>query len=169
MPCVRRRIGSSAGCAIVDLLQTEASLRVGVNELRLDRARPNECDLHHQIVQVRGPRVQNRGDLRTALDLEHPDRLAARDQVVALRVILWQSIDLGARAGPSLDDVEGAAHLRQRTQSQEIELRGADDIEIILVELHDRPPHRRLLDGEIVAERGGGEDEAADVGGPESR
>jgi hypothetical protein len=63
-----------------------------VDEARLDGTGPNERHLHDEIVQVLGPRVEDRRDLRAALDLERPDRLAALDQVVRLRVVRRKTV-----------------------------------------------------------------------------
>ena len=137
---------------------------VRMHELRLDRPRPNQRDLHDDVVQPIGLRVQDRRDLRAALDLERADRLAAlrSDRTSSRR-------RSAACTSPAASPVRASitsnahAHHRQRAESEEVELRHADHVEIVLVELDDRAAHRRLLDGQVVAERRGREHEPADV------
>ena len=49
----------------------------GCTRLALDRPRPDERDLHRQVVEVLGPRAQEALHLRAALDLEVADRVGA--------------------------------------------------------------------------------------------
>ena len=58
-------------------LFAEPARGVRMNEVRLDRSGPDERDLHDDVVQMIGRGVQNRIDLRPALDLKRADRLAA--------------------------------------------------------------------------------------------
>ena len=67
------------------LLVPEPALRVRMNEARLNRPRPNQRHLHDDVVQMIRLRVQDRIDLRAALDLKHADRFAALNDVVRLR------------------------------------------------------------------------------------
>ena len=134
-------------------LEPAPSRRVWMDEIRLDRARTNQCHLHHDVIQPIRLRMQHRSDLRPALDLERANRLTAGDEIVGRLVIRRQLVHLGTSAGAHLDHVEGASHQRQRAESQEIELGNTDGIEIVLVELDDRATHRRVLDRQIVAEQ----------------
>ena len=106
------------------------------------------------------------GDLRPALDLESADRLAPRDLLVGGGIVGRQPVHLGPPTGAALDHVERAAHERQPAQSEEVELGDADQSRS-LVELDDGPAHGGVLDREPVAQRLGGEHEAAHVGGAE--
>ncbi len=169
MPCVRSRIGWRLGCWIEHRLLPAASPGVGVDELRLDGAGPDQRDLHDDVVEPLGLRVQDRCDLRPALDLERADRLAAGDEVVRRLVVGRDAVHRRPVARAALDLVERVAHQRQGAESEEVELRHADEVEIVLVELDDRAAHRRLLDGHVVAERFRREHEPADVGRPQSR
>ena len=110
-----------------------------------------------------GLRVQDRVDLRAALDLKRADRLAFSNEFVRLLVRLGDIVHVRAHTGPALDLVVRQPHHRQCAEAQEVELRHADHVQIVLVELEDRAAHRRLLDGEIAPQRRGREHEAADV------
>ena len=142
-------------------LQPQSTLRIGMNEARLDRTRTDQRDLHHDVVQMIRLRVQDRIDLRPTLDLEHADRLAALNQIVRLRIRVVDTVHLGTRARALLDHVIRNPHHRQRAQSQEVELRHADHIQVILVVLDDRAPHRRLLHRQIASQRLARQHEAA--------
>src|SRR5437762_13071001 len=63
-------------------LEPTTTLRVWMNELRLNRTRPDQRNLHHEVVHPVGHRVQNRRDLRATLDLKRSYRFTARDQLV---------------------------------------------------------------------------------------
>jgi hypothetical protein len=89
-------------------------------------------------------------DLRARLDLEGADGLAARDQVIGLLVVRRDRVHLGTDAGARLDRIECAADHRQAAEPEKVELRHVDVVEVVLVELEDRPPHRRLLDRQVM-------------------
>ena len=148
-------------------LEPAAAHGVGIDEARLDRAGPDQRHLHHEVVQPLGPGLQDRRDLRPALDLEGADRLAAGDLLVGGGVVLRKAIHLGPLAGAPLDHVERPAHQREPAQAEEVELGDADRVEVVLVELDDGAAHGGVLDREPVAQRRGREHEAADVGGAE--
>ena len=61
------------------LAQAPPVLDVRMDGAALDRPRPHERDLHRQVLEVLGPRAQERLHLRPALDLEDPDRVRALD------------------------------------------------------------------------------------------
>ena len=86
-----------------------------------------------------------------------------RDQIVSRFVVGRQLVHLGPRSGARLDHVERASHQRQRAESEEIEFRYADRIEVVLVELDDRATHRRVLDRQVIAEESGRQHESTDV------
>ena len=77
-------------------LLPEPALRVRMHERRLDRPRPDQRHLHDDVVQMIRLGVQDRIDLRAALDLKRADRLAALNQLVRLRVVrLGKRVHLG--------------------------------------------------------------------------
>ena len=164
MPCVRSRIGSRSGCAIRHRL--------------LARAGAACTDARSS------PGSAPAGSAPPARRCRTGDRACVcRIELICARLSIWnvpivspremrsyvfgssrrQRVHLRPRARAQLDRVERDAHHRQRAESEEVELRHADHVEIVLVELDDRPPHRRLLDRQVVAERLRREHEAADV------
>src|SRR5690606_11769435 len=118
-----------------DLLPAAASLRVRMDEARLDRAGPDERDLNDDVVEPLGLRVQDRLDLRTALDLERADRITRTDHLVRLRVVDRQPVHLELLARALLDRVEGKMHGGEAAEPEEVELGNARRVQVILVEL----------------------------------
>ena len=151
------------GMRIRHRLQPQSPLGIRVDELRLNRARSDQRHLHDDVVQTIRLGVMDRRDLRARFDLERPDRLCLGDQIVGRLVVRRQRVHLRARAGADLDRIEGPADHRQSTEAEEIELRHVDEVEIVLVELEDRPPHRRLLDGKVIPERRRRQNESSNV------
>ena len=62
---------------IVDPLQSLATAQVRVNHAALDRTRPDDGDLDHEIVEAAWPQARQHRHLRPRFDLKHPDRIAA--------------------------------------------------------------------------------------------
>ena len=164
MPCVRRERPPSAGCGYDHLLVPEPALGVRMHEARLDRARPDQRDLHDDVVEMIGLGVQDRIDLRATLDLKRADRLAALDEVVRLRVVDAGSRTSSGRLPVRCSITSNAMRTIDSAPSPRKSNFGTPmHVEIVLVELDDRAAHRRLLDRQIVAERRGREHEAADM------
>ena len=55
--------------------------------LALDRARPHDRHLDHQVVEIARPQARQHGHLRARFDLEHADRIGAADHLVHRRVL----------------------------------------------------------------------------------
>jgi hypothetical protein len=56
--------------------------QIRMDHLALDRTRPDDGDLDHQIVVAAGPQPRQHGHLRSAFDLEDTDRIRAADHIV---------------------------------------------------------------------------------------
>src|SRR5207253_3085551 len=69
------------------LSQPLAMLDVRMDGLALTRPRPDESDLHREVVEVLRDRAQQALHLRAALDLEVADGVRALDLVVDGRVV----------------------------------------------------------------------------------
>jgi hypothetical protein len=108
-----------------------------MDEARLDGAGPDQRHLHHDVVQALGAGGENGLDLGARLDLEGTHGVAARDQVVRLRIVHRQRVQLQVLARALLDRVEREVHGGQATQPQEVELGHARRIQVVLVELQD--------------------------------
>ena len=66
---------------------------VRMNELRLSRSRPDQHNLHDDVVQPVRQRMQHARDLRTTLDLKRPDGFTTANQIVRLRVRYAQFVN----------------------------------------------------------------------------
>ncbi len=58
------------------LLMAGAAAQIGMNHIALDRTRPHDGDLDHQIVEFSRAQMRQHVHLRAALDLEHADGIA---------------------------------------------------------------------------------------------
>ena len=102
------------------------------------RPGPVERDQRDDVLEAVGPHVEQRPAHALAFHLEHADRLAARQLLVAFGVVERQvgKIDVDAAAAHQLcGDVEH----RERLQAQEVELhqaRGLDPFHVELGHLH---------------------------------
>src|SRR6185437_6033574 len=132
---------------------------IWMHEFTLDRTGTNQRYLDDNVVHGLRTCIEDRGDLCSALDLESANGLATRDHVERRRVVLRQFVQLEPPAAPCLDRIECTSHQGERTQTEEVELRAADVIQIILVELNDRASHARMLDRQVIAEQISGKHE----------
>ena len=73
-----RRIGGG----IMDLIGPIAPAQIGMHHVALDRPRPHDRDLDDEIVEALRLEARQHRHLRAALDLEHADRIGARQHVV---------------------------------------------------------------------------------------
>ena len=123
----------------------------------LDRARPDQGHLDHQVVEL--PRLEpgQGGHLGPALDLEHPDRVGRAQHLVDGRLLgqLGQ-VDLDPVGGT--DQVDGVVQGREHPQAEQVELDQPDGGAVVLVPLqdaavlHGRPLDRADLDHRPVAD-----------------
>jgi hypothetical protein len=70
------------------LLDTVAAAQIGMHHVALDRARPHNRDFDDEIVETFRPQPRQHRHLRAALDLEHADRVGARQHLIDGRGIL---------------------------------------------------------------------------------
>ena len=79
---------------VVHRLFAAAPLQIRMHHAALDRPRPHDGDLDHQVVEVLRFQARQHAHLRAALDLEHADAVAAAEHLVD-RLVLGH---LAARA-----------------------------------------------------------------------
>ena len=63
------------------------ALEIGMDHVALDRPRPDDRHLDHQIVEAARLEPRQHVHLRPALDLEHAERIALAQHVVDLRLL----------------------------------------------------------------------------------
>ena len=133
--------------------------QVWVHHIPLDRPRPDNRHLDHQIIEGAGAEPWQHVHLRPALDLEHADGVRLAQHVVDLRIIRR---DL--RQIRDADQVKRLANAGQHAQRQHIDLHQAQRVDIVLVPLDESSiDHRPLHHRNRFVEPPLRQDEAADV------
>ncbi len=138
------------------LTQALAVLDVRVHGAALDRARPDERDLHRQVVEVLRPRSQERLHLRAALDLEDADRVRVLDLGVDVPVVERNPRQVDRLAVGASDPLDAVLDRRQHPETEQVDLEEACVGARVLVPLAQLPPgHRRRLHRHELDERAG--------------
>ena len=128
-----------------------------VDGVALDRARPDDRDLDHQVVEALRARLGERLHLGPALDLEDADRVGRLEHLEHLRDVLGQAVEVEADRAVVLDELERLVHRGQHPEPEQVELDELERLDVALVELDDDPvDHRRPLERGDVDERRGG-------------
>ena len=131
-----------AGAALVF-----AAPHVRIHRAAHDRARADDRDLDRQVLEVAGSGAPQHLDLRPALDLEQPHRVAPADTVVDRGVGEVDAREIGRRALTSGDQLDALLHQRQHAERQEVDLDEARVVAGILVPLAHHPVfHRGALE-----------------------
>ncbi len=127
-----------------------------MHHIPLDRARPHNRHLDHQVVKT--PRLQPRqhAHLSPTLDLEHAHRVGPTDHLVHRRILgrhLRHRVadrppaHLGRLALLATNHRQAAVDGRQHPQRQAIHLQDPQRVQIVLVPLdHRSTRHRRVFD-----------------------
>ncbi|MNF80846.1 hypothetical protein D3C84_630990 [compost metagenome] len=103
----------------------------------LDRPRPNDGDLDHQIVKRLRPEPGQHRHLRPGLDLEHADGVGPTDHFVGGRILGRDGRQAQVQAPMPAQQIETSANRTEHAQRQDIDLEQTDRIEVILVPLDD--------------------------------
>ncbi len=117
------------------------------------RARAVEGVQRDQVLEPLGLRLPQDVPHARALELEHAQRLALREQLVGLRVVERQRREVDHHAGGPLDGPDGIVEQRQRAQAQEVHLQEADALDLL------HPPLGRdfvpgtLVEGRVLGNR----------------
>ena len=148
---------------IRDLLLTVAAPEVRVHRTALDRAGPDQRDLHHEVVEVAGPQPRQRGHLRPALHLEHADGVGRAQQVVDL-VFLRDRREIDVDPFVLAHEIDGDVQHREHAETEQVELHEAGRRAVVLVPLEHRTAlHARPLDRAELEQRAVGHHHAARV------
>ena len=150
-----------------DLLQPVLAQRVVVVRVRAHRPRPVEREHRGDVLEVvRAHQLQQRAH-RPAVELEHPERVAAGQQLVRVRVVQLQVLQVQVEAPVPLDVLQGVGDDRQVAQAQEVHLDQPQALAGRVVELGD---HLAVLeaahDRDDVDDRVGAHDHAGGVDAP---
>ena len=149
---------------IGDLLASLLAPDIGMDGVALDRSRPDDGHLDHEVVEGLRPRSWQGLHLRTRLDLEDADGVRLAAHLEHCGVLQRQLVEVRPCAGRVLDQLEGFGHHRQGAQAQHVHLDQAQVFDVVLVELDDAAPfHRRGLDRRDVDQWLAGDEHAAVV------
>jgi hypothetical protein len=104
--------------------------------------------------------------LPAALELEHPDRVRARDRLVDARVVGARSNGSGTASSPSRSRASSTAlgDRRVHPQAQDVHLHEAERLDVVLVVLRDHHALGRPLQRRPGVDGLARDDEAAEVG-----
>ncbi len=155
---------------IDDFLEPLPAPQIGMHHVALDRARPHDRDLDHEIVEFLGLEARQHRHLRPALDLEHADRVGALDHGVDLRLLRRDGRERQPLAVMPLEEIEALRQRRQHAEREHVDLEQAERVEIVLVPFDGGALlHRRIHDGSDLVKPVAGDDEAAAVLGEMAR
>ena len=141
-----------AGVEIGHGLQSLLAAQVRMNCVALDRAGPDDRDLHHQVVEARRPRLGQRLHLGPALDLEDAHGVGRLEHLEDFRDLLGQPVEVEADRAVVLDQLHRFVHRGQHPEAEQVELDELEGLHVALVELdddaagHGRPLQRRDVD-----------------------
>ncbi len=145
-------------------LQALLATQERVDGVALDRARPDDRDLDHEVVEALRARLRERLHLGPALDLEDPDRVGRLEHLEHLGDVLGHPVEVDADGAVVLDELERLVHRGQHPEPEQVELDELERLDVALVELDDDPvDHRRPLDRGDVDERRRGHQHPARV------
>ncbi len=145
-----------------------------MHHVALDRAGPHDRHLDDEIVEAGRLQPRQHRHLRAALDLEHADRVRAREHLIDGRILGRHAGERQRAAFVSavvrIDEVERLADAGEHAERQHIHLEHAERVDVVLVPLdvgavlHGGVEHRHGL-----VEAAARQHEAADVLGEMAR
>ena len=155
---------SQAGMEILDRLEALAAAQVWMNGVALDRPRPDDRDLHDQIVQVCRARLGERLHLGPTLHLEDADRVRGLKHLEHFRDVFRQEVEVYRGGAVAFDQLERFVDRGQHAQAEQVQLDQLECLDIALVELDDHSVgHGGTLDRRDVDQRRGRHEHAAGV------
>ena len=142
----------------------------GFTDAADDRPRPDDRDLHRQVLEAARPHAGQRLHLRARLDLEDAHRVGLADAVVDALVLEVDAREVDALALVLLDQLERLVDGGEHAEREEVDLDHARVVDGVLVPLaEDAALHRGLLQRHELDQRPRGDDHAADVLGDVAR
>jgi hypothetical protein len=145
-------------------------LQVGMDHVALDRPRPDQRHLDHQIVEAARLQARQHGHLGARFDLEDAHAVGVAEHFVGGRVLGRDVLHPQRSAGRIAQNRKHPANRRQHAEGEDVDLHQAHRVEVVLVPLdHAAPGHRRVFDRHQPCERPARNDETADVLGQVAR
>ena len=109
------------GMPISDVFQAVHASNVGRNKLH--RSRTIERNHRRNMRQVGWFHLHQVAAHSGAFDLKHPQYVPASQQVVSLRVVQWDGLEVQLRTSPPLNEITGARHHGQGREAQIVDLK----------------------------------------------
>ncbi len=135
-----------------------------VDGVALDRARPDDRDLDHEVVEALRARLGQRLHLGPALDLEDADGVGRLEHLEHLGDLLGHPVEVDADRAVVLDELERLVDRGEHPEPEQVELDELERLDVALVELDDDAVvHRRPLERRDVDERRRGHEHPARV------
>ncbi len=142
-----------SGGGIMLLLDAVAPAQIGMHHVALDRPRPHDRDLDDEIVEALRLQSRQHRHLRAALDLEHADRIGARQHVVDGGIVGRQRGQRIILAVMRLQKIEPAAQAAQHAEREHVDLHQAERVDVVLVPLDEGAiVHGGIADGHRLVE-----------------
>src|ERR1035437_3827623 len=130
----------------------------------LDWPRPNDRDLHDEVVKVGRLRLWQGLHLGPRLHLEDADRVRGLDHLEDFGHVFRQPIEVDSGGTVLLDELERLVDGGQHPQAEQVELDELERLDVALVELDDDSVgHGGALDRREVDQRRRGHEHAAGV------
>src|SRR5665811_692934 len=127
---------------------------VWVHRAALDRARPNQRDLDHEVVETARFQPRKCAHLRPALYLEYADRIGAAQHVVDALFLGRDRLQPPLLAKVSLHEIERVRNRTEHAKPEQIEFDEPHGGTVVLIPLQDRAVvHAPVLDRADLAHR----------------
>ena len=152
------------GVGVDDRFAAGAPVEIGVDHLSHDRARADDGDLDHQVVEALGLEPRQGRHLRAALDLEGSNGVGALDHRVGLGVVRRQVGEVDLDVFVFAHEGDGVFQRGQHAEPQQVDLDDSEVGAVFLVPLHDPAAlHAGGLDRNDFVEASRGDHDAAAV------
>ena len=114
-------------------LHAVAPAQVGMHHVALDRPRPHDRHLDHEIIEAARLEARQHRHLRSALDLEHADGIGAAQHVVDFGIFGRDGGQRQRLAVVAVDEIDRLADAGEHAERQHIDLEHAERIDVVLV------------------------------------
>ena len=154
----------NASDGVVDRLKPGAPAQIGVHHVALDRPRPDDRHLDHEIIEFARAQPRQHRHLGAAFDLKDAERIGARQHLVDRRILGRHGGEIKPAAEMPLDQRKRLFDAGQHAERQDIDLQNSERVEIVLVPFDDGAVrHRRILDRHQFGQWPAGDYKAADM------
>ena len=130
-PYVSLSTGSICGELVLDLDAAVLAVDVVVDDAAAQRTGPVQRVQRDQVLETLRLGLAQRVAHARALELEHAVRLAVLEQLIGLRIVERQLLEVDLVARRLLDVLDRVVEQRERAQAQEVHLQEADALDLL--------------------------------------